>query len=143
MRSAYWPDATDRHGPYAGSAEGFIEWAMAALKSFERSIHQITNILIEFRDGGAAVEAYFDAYQRAPGGDGRMQQFHLIGRYLDWFEKRGDEWRVARRTVVYDWVEEMPLPDGTESERFGPRLPIGGQYPDDPLYSTLGVDPVA
>uniref|UniRef100_UPI001952E840 nuclear transport factor 2 family protein n=1 Tax=Stenotrophomonas maltophilia TaxID=40324 RepID=UPI001952E840 len=27
LRASYWPDATDRHGPYSGSADGFIAWA--------------------------------------------------------------------------------------------------------------------
>ncbi|HBF89936.1 MAG TPA: hypothetical protein DDX09_02110, partial [Hyphomonas atlantica] len=24
LRSAYWPDGTDHHGPYQGSASGFV-----------------------------------------------------------------------------------------------------------------------
>ncbi|MEO1660986.1 MAG: hypothetical protein AAFR51_08360 [Pseudomonadota bacterium] len=38
--------------------------------------------------------------------------------------------------MVFDWVEEMPLPGGTEAERFGPRTPIGGLYPDDLVYTS-------
>lgn len=136
LRSAYWPDGTDHHGAYVGTAEGFIEWALAALPSIERGIHQLHNILIELRPGGAAVETYFSAFQRQPGPDG-LQQWDMKGRYLDWFEKRGDEWRVLNRTVVFDWVEEMPLPSGSEAERFGRRTPIGGRFPDDPLYRLL------
>lgn len=39
--------------------------------------------------------------------------------------------------MVFDWAEEMPLPGGTEAERFGPRTPFGGLYPDD-LVDALG-----
>ena len=67
-------------------------------------------------------------------GGGTVRQVMLIGRYCDRFEKRGEEWRVAARTVVYDWVEEQSVPGGTEAERFGPRLPIGGSFPEDPVY---------
>jgi hypothetical protein len=28
------------------------------------------------------------------------------GRFLDRFERRGDEWRIARRLVVVDWFRE-------------------------------------
>lgn len=136
LRSVYWPDGHDDHGQYRGSAAGFCDWAMSVLPKVERSIHQIHNVLIEFRDGGAAVESYFSAFQRQPGPDG-MQQWDLKGRYLDWFEARDGEWRVLRRTVVYDWVERLPLPDRSEAERFGARQPIGGKYPDDPLYTVF------
>lgn len=138
LRSAYWEDATDRHGPYQGTAAGFIEWALKTLKNTERSIHQITNVLIDFRPGGAAVESQFTAWQRAPGATGAMQQFFLMGRYADYFEKRGSEWRIANRTVIYDWVEEQPLPAGSEAERFGIRQPIGAKWPDDPVYTLFG-----
>jgi hypothetical protein len=65
----------------------------------------------------------------------------MAGRYADWFEKRGGEWRVAHRTVVFDWVEETPLPPGTEAERFGARKPIGAAHPDDPVYALLSRAP--
>ena len=141
LRSVYWEDATDNHGAYRGSATGFIEWALQALAMIERGVHQIHNVLIEFREGGAVVESYFSALQRQPGPDGRLVQWHMAGRYVDWFEKRGGEWRVAERTVVYDWVEETPLPAGSEEERFGARRPIGGRRPDDPVYELLKARP--
>jgi hypothetical protein len=139
LRSSYWPDAHDRHGAYVGPAEGFIEMALGVFKTGPRNIHQISNVLIEFiGSNGAAVETYFTAFQRARDKEGVIRQVLLCGRYCDRFEKRGDEWRVADRTVVYDWVEEQPTPAGSETERFGPRQPIGGAYPDDPVYSLLG-----
>lgn len=137
LRSAYWPDGTDQHGPYNGSASGFVDWAMKSLPYIDRGIHQIHNILIEFRPGGAAVESYFSAFQRQRGPNGQMQQWDMKGRYLDWFVKRGEEWRVLNRVVVFDWTEEMPLPAGTEPERFGTRTPIGGLHPDDPVYKVF------
>lgn len=141
LRSAYWDDATDQHGPYQGSASGFIEWAMKALAKTERSIHQITNVIIDFAPGGAAVEAQFTAWQRAPNSAGVMQQMFLMGRYADWFEKRNGVWKIASRTVIYDWVEEQPLPTGSESERFGVRQPIGAKWPEDKIYSAFGAFP--
>jgi len=134
LRSAYWPDGTDNHGPYQGSASGFIDWAMKTLPHVERSIHQIHNILIEFKTGGAAVESYFTALQRQPNQNGIMQNLDMKGRYVDWFTKRGEDWRILNRTVVFDWVEYHPMPKETEAKRFGALTPIGGLYPDDPTY---------
>ena len=135
LRSAYWPGATDRHGPYHGPVEGFIEAARKVWAAGARNVHALSNILIEFRgDDAAAVESYFTALQRGPGLDGRTAQWLLAGRYCDRFEKRGGEWRIAARTVAYDWVEEQTPPTASEAERFGARAPIGGAFPHDPVY---------
>lgn len=138
LRSSYWPDAHDRHGAYVGPAEGFIQMALGVFKTGPRNIHQVTNILIEFAGPAvAAVESYFTALQRGPDREGTIRQVLLCGRYCDRFEKRGEEWRVADRTVVYDWVEEQTPPGTAEAERFGPRQPIGKAWPDDPVYALL------
>lgn len=137
IRSAYWPDGTDHHGPYQGSASGFIDWAMRTLPSIERGIHQIHNLLIDLEGDQARVETYFTALQRQPGSDGAVAEVHLAGRYLDRFEKRGDEWRIADRLVVFDLADEAPVKPGDAEVRFGTRRPIGGRWPDDPVYAFL------
>lgn len=138
LRSAYWPDAHDRHGAYAGPAAGFIDFAVSVFATGPRNVHQVSNILIAFAGPNeAAVESYFTALQRGPGKDGVVSQVLLCGRYCDRFEKRGPEWRVADRTVVYDWVEEQAPPQGSEAARFGARQPIGSGAPDDPIYALL------
>ena len=138
LRSAYWPDAFDRHGVYSGSVEGFIQFAVEVFKTKPRNIHQISNILIEFRSSeDARVESYFNALQRGAAKDGVVRQVLLAGRYCDAFQKRGEEWRVAHRTVVYDWVEEQTPPEGSDEARFGPRKPAGAPFPDDAAYALL------
>jgi hypothetical protein len=138
LRSTYWPDAEDRHGSYNGPVEGFFQWALAVFKTGARNIHQISNVLIEFKgESTAIVESYFNALQRGPDAKGTERQFLLAGRYCDRFEKRGEEWRVAKRIVVFDWLEEQALPEASEESRFGLRRPIGGTYPDDPIYELL------
>ena len=49
LRSSYWPDATDCHGSYSGPVEGFFQWALSVFKTGARNIHQVGNILIEFK----------------------------------------------------------------------------------------------
>ena len=138
LRSSYWPDATDCHGSYSGPVEGFFQWALGVFKTGPRNIHQVSNVLIEFKsETSAVVESYFNALQRGPGQKGLVRQFLLAGRYCDLFEKRNGEWRVARRVVAFDWVEEQPAPDVTEDVRFGVRKPIGGSFPNDPIYELL------
>lgn len=141
LRSAYWPDATDCHGRYSGPVEGFFAMVRESFKAGPRNIHQVSNILITFKSTTrAAVESYFNALQRSVDRSGTARQFHLAGRYCDVFEKRGKEWRVAERVVVYDWVEEQPVPTGSEQSRFGVRQPIGAPFPNDPIYRLLKSD---
>ena len=36
--------------------------------------------------------------------------------------------------MVFDWVEPQAVPEDSEEVRFGPRTPIGSNFPDDPVY---------
>lgn len=141
LRSAYWPDGTDQHGAYNGSAQGFIDWALGKLPGSGRMVHTIGNTLIQLCGDQAAVESYFQAWQADRDAQGQPQETFLCGRYVDRFERRGQEWRVAARTVIYDWIRQTPLPAGTDLERFGTRQPTGGRKPDDALYALLSQPP--
>jgi hypothetical protein len=134
MRSSYWPDATDQHGGYSGSARGFIDNALKTLRISEPGIHQVHNILIDFQPGGALVESYFSAWNMLPAPNG-LRNAHQKGRYVDWFEKRNGEWRIKDRTVVFDYVEPLPMPEDTREQRYGSSRPLGAPFPDDPIYT--------
>jgi len=136
LRSAYWPDATDRHGAYDGPASGFIDKALPRLRTGRR-VHTIGNVLIELRGDAAAVESQFLAFQLERDAAGAPRETLLCGRYVDRFERRGGEWRVAARTVVYDWIRQTPLPNALEPEAFGLRRPTGAPWPGDPVYALL------
>lgn len=137
LRSAYWEDATDCHGAWNGSATGFIDQALARLGAGGRRVHQVTHVSIELHDDVAAVESYFLALQAPAGSNG--QQTFLCGRYIDRFERRRGEWRVAARTVVYDWIEERRRPELAlgDDGLFGARQPVGCAAPGDALYTLL------
>lgn len=139
LRSAYWPDGRDCHGAWRGSATGFIDQALPRLRSGGRGVHQITNILIELHGDRAAVESSFLALQSNAATP--AQETFLCGRYLDHFEKRQREWRIADRTVVYDWIEERTRPELAQDNGvlFGKRQPTGGRMPNDPIYAFLDV----
>jgi hypothetical protein len=138
LRDAYWPDATDRHGAYQGPASGFIDFAVAKLsKGLGRNVHMVGNITIELHGERAAVESYFLALQADKTPQGQARDTMLCGRYVDRFERRGGEWRVAARVVTYDWMHESAGAEQPESERFGARQPIGALKPADPWYALL------
>lgn len=138
LRSAYWPDATDNHGAYKGSAGGFIDQALPKLRAGGRYFHAICNMGIELQGRQASVESYFIALQVAAAAPTR--ETFLAGRYLDRFECRDGEWRIAARTVVYDWLEEKERAGNAQPDsQFGARTPVGGRWPADALYEFLSV----
>jgi hypothetical protein len=133
LRSAYWPDATDSHGAYKGSATGFIEQALPKLRAGGRYFHAICNMGIDLHGDTAEVESYFLALQVSAAAP--TQETFLAGRYLDHFSRRAGEWRIANRTVVYDWIEERERPElATGEALFGARTPVGTRWPTDSFY---------
>jgi hypothetical protein len=137
LRSAYWGDATDCHGAWNGSASGFIDQALQRLRQGGRRVHQVTNVSIELHGDAAAVESSFFALQVAA--DAPARETFLCGRYVDRFERRRDQWRIAARTVVYDWIEERQRPELVQDDNalFGKRQPVGGAAPHDAVYALL------
>jgi len=137
LRSAYWEDATDCHGAWNGSAAGFIDQALHRLRQGGRRVHQVNNIAIELHGEVAAVESSFLALQSAAGKP-ELETF-LCGRYVDRFERRQGEWRIAARTVVYDWIEERTRPELAREDAalFGVRQPTGRPAPHDAVYALL------
>lgn len=137
LRSAYWPGAHDCHGAYRGDVEGFIAQALPRLRAGGRGVHQITNLLIELHGELAAVESSFLAWQTTASAPAHAT--FLCGRYLDRFERREGQWRIAERTVVYDWIEERTRPELAQDDAtlFGRRQPTGGRGGLDPLDAFL------
>ena len=137
LRSSYWPDGRDCHGAFNGNATAFIDQALPKLKAGGRRVHQIANILIELQGDVAAVESSFVALQTTASAASR--ETFLCGRYVDRFEKRNGEWRVAERVVVYDWIEERTRPELAQDDGalFGARKPNGAAAPGDPIYALL------
>jgi hypothetical protein len=112
VRSCYHPDAIDDHGSYVGGVEGFIEWAQQLLAGFESTTHFTGNQLVEIEGDSAWAEHYARAYHRRPAGSG-IPAVDLVAnvRYIDRMEKRGGEWRIAKRVLTVDSDRADPVID--------------------------------
>jgi hypothetical protein len=103
VRSCYHRDAIDRHGAYEGSVEGFIEWAQELLPNFESTMHFTGNQYVKVNGNSAFAEHYCRAFHRTKRvGDAPATDWVVNIRYVDRFEKRNGEWRIADRMVVFD-----------------------------------------
>jgi hypothetical protein len=111
MKSAYWPDGTDDHGTFVGNAHEFVDHCMASHTRWAFTMHAIMNHSVELDADGvhARGEAYNVSYlQRRDTGELDV----WFGRYLDQYEKRGDEWRILHRVCVHEGDRTEPANAG-------------------------------
>lgn len=138
LRTAYWPDAIDDHTGFKGNVEELIAWAVPKLKTMDQNIHLIGNILIRLNGATAAVESYFWSVAIL-NYEGKRDTV-ACGRYLDQFERRNDEWRIAARLVVTDWFRDYPDSADWKIGPFGmPDAERGVANPKDKSYTWLGL----
>ncbi len=140
LRSAYWDDAVDDHVLFEGNREELIAWILPSLRGMVQSQHAINNILIRLHGDSADVESYYYGYHRLDYG-GKLIDSIQSGRYLDRFERRNGEWRIARRKVVVDWFRDYPDAADWDIGPLGQKIPFGGRHPQDPSYSLLDLAP--
>ncbi|RYF61104.1 MAG: nuclear transport factor 2 family protein [Comamonadaceae bacterium] len=103
IRSAYHPGALDHHGYVDGTVEDFIEWLENVhAETIISCVHDLHNILIDIRGDTAYSETYVLVYQRVVDEE-NVKDKVAHGRYLDVFEHKHGEWKIAERTVILDW----------------------------------------
>ncbi len=104
VAECYFPEAIDNHGGYVGTVDGLIEDMKSRHATIDSSLHYITNVLIDLHGDTANVESYCLCYLRqapaAPGGP--QSRVTVKCRYVDRFERREGQWRIADRIVVFD-----------------------------------------
>lgn len=115
MERIFHPDAIFGFGPVAGDWRGFVEQARGIIDPCIATQHQLGQMLIGFEsDDVAHCETYMTAMHVVPASYPRPEVFPdrgetyaavIAGRYVDRFERRGGEWRIARRQGLYDWRE--------------------------------------
>lgn len=103
VRACYHPDAQDEHGSFCGGVDAFIDWVWRLLGRYRMSMHYLTQTLIEVSGDAAVAESYGISIHE--GLDDRAVSNLIVGfRYVDRFERRGGEWRIARRVCTTEWV---------------------------------------
>ncbi|MES2186617.1 MAG: nuclear transport factor 2 family protein [Pseudomonadota bacterium] len=149
IRAVFHPDGIDRHGPFNGTVDQLIEWIRNRHKTIPFSMHAISNMLIEFASPDVAlVETYIRTVQRYPadakaslaqlsggadGSPGLGADLFTCSRYVDKFERRDGEWRIAVRTLVQDWKQIVDVPLNAPVPQEG--WLVGRRDRQDPLYT--------
>ncbi|MDA0820005.1 MAG: nuclear transport factor 2 family protein [Proteobacteria bacterium] len=129
MPQLFHADATFGFGPVQGNWEEFVGQAQAIIDPCLATQHQLGQIQFGFEDDTCHTETYFTAMHTIPAGypvpdvfpdKGKVYSAVIAGRYVDRFEQRSGQWRIAQRTGLYDWrefrevrgVDLSELPDG-------------------------------
>lgn len=120
VRGCYWPDAVDDHGSIlVTDIEKYIAACMDVVDSCVVIHHHVGNMLIRVDGDIARSEAYLLAHHRIEGPSepywrvaptilpeeliGKWGDFFVGSRMVDTMERRGAEWRIKHRSVIYDW----------------------------------------
>ena len=111
LLSAYHRGAIDDHGAFVGTAEEFVDWALAYHRKYQHGHkHYILNHRCEL-DGDTA---HAETYWLFAGRNTFAPAISLHGgRYLDRLEKRGGKWAIAARKCVIEWggsLNDMEVP---------------------------------
>jgi hypothetical protein len=100
-RSCFHPDATDDHGAFKGLAHDFLDqlFARAGGSNVGFVAHLVSNVSLTIDGDSADGESYVGMRQLRDG-----QLIEGFGRFVDHFERRNGQWRVASRRVILDWA---------------------------------------
>ena len=138
--SCFHPGAIDNHVGltgtcYTGTIEAFLDAEFESWRRFAGSQHYIANHLCEVDGDVALAETYqFSFYWGVPGDDPALN-FTGSHRYIDRFERRNGEWKIAHRDFLKNFSRKktrpwiFPTPEN--------RWPAGSQTRDDPAYRNL------
>jgi hypothetical protein len=106
ITAAYWPDSTTDYGVFAGSFDEYLAWVTPGSPAIPVTQHVLGQSLIELAGETAHVETHVTSYHRIDTG-AEHRDTVIGGRYLDRLEKRGGAWRIAERTMLYDWYQDF------------------------------------
>lgn len=135
LKTCYHPDAIDVHWIFNGNAMEFADYIIPQMGASRSVRHCISNPMIDLDGDRAFVESQYWSVLRVDlpeKGEGVYVEREGYGRYLDIWEKRGGEWRIAHRHLCNDGTFEKLVTDQPAPEFNAVRT--GQPAPNDPVY---------
>lgn len=143
VRGTYHPDAFDDHGSYKGDVEGFLAFVASEVHArFRTTMHKLGQSFVEIDGDVAHAESYAICHHvmaepdptgaaRAEGAAPTRDVADMVMgiRYVDRFERRRGEWRIARRELRWEWVRTDRL------EPLDPSWTAGRADARDPVFA--------
>jgi hypothetical protein len=137
MLSCYHPGALYHYAGYDGTVEGSFEWGWDWLSGLDGTMHTIGNHLIEVNGDKALSETYVNSYHWGTPRSDPNKNYRTGTRYIDRFERRNGEWRIAERWMLRAFARsetdagELSVPDEVNN------WPKSKRDRTDPIYTAL------
>ncbi|MFT4045318.1 MAG: nuclear transport factor 2 family protein [Solimonas sp.] len=106
ISASYWPDSKTDYGVFTGNFDEYLAWVVPGSPAIPVTQHILGQTWIELKGEVALAETHVTSYHRVDMGSEERDTV-IGGRYLDRFEKRNGEWRIAERTMLYDWFRDF------------------------------------
>ncbi len=106
ISGAYWPDSITDYGVFRGNFDEYLAWVVPGADAITCTQHMLGQSFIVLEGDKARVETQVISYHRVNMGT-EERDTCIGGRYLDKFERRNGEWRIASRVMLYDWYEDF------------------------------------
>ena len=102
-------------------------------KRYSSTQHRLSNTKIDFNNDGAIAESYILAYHVQPADGGSPERLWTFsGRYIDYFEDRDGQWRIAKRFLRADWTRIETI-----DEKMPNKFIAGSRDESDPIYGQI------
>jgi hypothetical protein len=132
VRLCYHPGAIDHHTNFEGDVDKFVVWVEEALRLLAGTMHLVGNQLVELDGDLARSETYCTAFHWADPASS-LENVTTGMRYVDTFERRAGEWRIAERFALREWIRTEPNQRGADPLAG----PTGTRDRSDPVYRPL------
>ncbi|MFC7260587.1 nuclear transport factor 2 family protein [Streptomyces lutosisoli] len=106
LKAGYWPDSTVDFGVFQGDFDEYLAWVVPGSSAVPVTQHFLGQSVINSQGTAALMETHVMSYHRIVMGD-EERDVTIGGRYLDRMEERGGDWRIAKRTMLYDWFQDF------------------------------------
>ncbi len=105
ITASYWPGSLTDYGVFKGSFDDYLAWVVPGSPAIPVTQHILGQTFIDLQGDIALAETHVTSYHRINMGSEERDTV-IGGRYLDRLEKRNREWRIAQRTMLYDWFQD-------------------------------------
>lgn len=136
LASAFHPDAVDEHNHFSSSGAEVAENIIGRTRTFfkwKRTMHSIQNHLVRLDGDRAYGETHWTLAAVSIAENPEVLE-ERGGRYLDRFDRRGGEWRIAHHYVITEWIRKTELAESFADLGIEIR---GTQTDADPSYRFL------
>lgn len=110
IRDAFHPGATADYGAmFSGTGDGFADFIGEVHPPMRTHTHHLSNIAITVDGDRAGSECYVIMHARTVAADGTAHDTTSYGRYVDRWERRDGEWRIAHRRYLHSQDDVTPV----------------------------------